>query len=153
MGVMKNKGRLERNGFTMIEIIAVLLILAIMAAVVAFRMMDTGSYDLASQVDVIKNHLRYAQSRAMGTGSSWGVTFDTTKTYFLFDGTAPRTPVLFLGEDNSTVSLTNKKSALEITSAPQIVTFDGYGSPGATTITISTNGGNITVTKNTGFIP
>jgi hypothetical protein len=57
------------------------------------------------------------------------------------------------GEDAATVSLTTKKSGLTISSAPQRITFDGYGSPGTTTLTVTTNGGNITVTKNTGFIP
>ncbi len=33
------------------------------------------------------------------------------------------------------------------------IAFDSFGSPGAATITLNTTAGNITVTKNTGFIP
>lgn len=142
-----------QGGFTLIEVVAILVVLGILAAVVAVRVSDTGQSDLISQVDVIKNHLRYAQNRAMNTGSPWGVTFSAGgKTYFLFDGAAPSMPVLFLGEENATVSLTNKKSSLTITSAPQTITFDAYGSPGVANITVTTNGGNIDVRKNTGFI-
>ncbi|MBN1663710.1 MAG: type II secretion system protein [Deltaproteobacteria bacterium] len=152
MNRVRNNSNYRKNGFTMIEIIAVLLIIGILAVVVAVRMMDTGQADLSSQRDVIKNHLRYAQSRAMSTDSSWGVSFPTSKTYFLFRADAPSTPVLFPGEDSTTVNLTTKKSSLTITSAPQTVTFDDRGSPGTTSITVATNGGNIVVTKNTGFI-
>jgi len=141
------------SGFTMIEIIAVLLIIGIIAVVVVSRMSKTSDYDLASQVEVVKAHLRLAQSRAMSSSSPWGININSTKTYYLFKGDAPATPVQLLGENNATVSLTTKQSGLVITSAPQTITFDAYGSPGATTLTVNTNGGNITVTKNTGFIP
>jgi len=142
------------SGFTMMEIIAVLLILGIIAVVVLSRMADTTSYDLASQREVVKSHLRLAQSRAMGSGSPWGINFVTSTTYYLFQGIGSTTPVQLPGEDNATVNLTTKKSGLTINSAPQRITFDAYGSPGATTLTVTTNGGgNVTVTKNTGFIP
>jgi MSHA pilin protein MshC len=150
---MKSKEKWAAKGFTLIEIVAVLIIIGIVSAVAVARMMDTSQTDLISQVDVVKNHLRYAQARAMSTGRPWGVTFSSSTAYFLFDGAAPSTHVLFLGESNATVNLTAKGSKLTINSAPQTVTFDAYGSPGTTTITVSTNGGSITVTKNTGFIP
>jgi len=142
-----------KTGFTMIEIVAVLLILGIITAVVVSRMANTTAYDLSSQMEVLKAHLRLAQSRAMGSSSPWGINFATSTTYYLFQGTGSTTPVLILGEDNATVDLTIKKSGLTIGSTPQRITFDAYGSPGTTTITVTTNGGNITVTKGTGFIP
>jgi prepilin-type N-terminal cleavage/methylation domain-containing protein len=142
-----------KTGFTMIEIVAVLLILGIITAVVVSRMANTTAYDLSSQMEVLKAHLRLAQSRAMGSSSPWGINFATSTTYYLFQGTGSTTPVLILGEDNATVDLNIKKSGLTIGSTPQRITFDAYGSPGTTTITITTNGGNITVTKSTGFIP
>jgi type II secretion system protein H len=142
-----------KTGFTMVEIIAVLLIMGIIAAVVASRMADTTAYDLSSQMEVVKAHLRLAQSRAMGSSSPWGINFAASTTYYLFQGDGSTTPVQLLGEDNATVNLTTKQSGLTINSAPQRITFDANGSPGTTTVTVTTNGGNITVTKNTGFIP
>jgi type II secretion system protein H len=148
----------RKGGFTMIEVIVVLLILGIVAAVVAVRMSDTSAYDLASQMEVVKAHLRLAQSRAMSSGSPWGINFTSATTYYLFQGAATGTPVQLLGEDCATVNLgktgaCHKNSAMTVTSAPQTITFDAYGSPGTATLTVATNGGDIIVTKNTGFIP
>ena len=152
---MKSSGKraIGNHGFTMIEMIGVLLILGIIIAVVASRMNDTGSYDLASQVEVVKAHLRLAQARAMSSGSPCGINFVSGTTYYLFQGDGSTTPVLMLGEEQATVNLTQKNSGLTISSAPQRITFDAYGSPGNTTLNVTTNNGNITVTKNTGYIP
>ena len=143
----------NRNGFTMIEVVAVLLIIGIISAVAVPRIIGTSDSDLSSQVEVVKTHLRYAQIRAMNTDTVWGINFTSTTTYYLFQGAGSTTPVPLPGEDNATVNLTTKKSKLTITAPLVRVTFDSYGSPGSATITIATTGGAITVTKNTGFIP
>ena len=155
-----------KGGFTLIEAIVVLVILGIVSAVVAVRMSGTGAYDLASQVEVVKGHLRYAQTRAMNSNLVvWGINFDSTTTYYLFQGVGSTTPVLFPGEDSTTISLTAKKSGLTITvpTGGMRITFNEFGSPCAASgtppapltadATVTTNGGTITVTKNTGFIP
>ena len=43
--------------------IVVLIILAVLGAVVASRISSTSTHELAAQVEVIKTHLRYAQTR------------------------------------------------------------------------------------------
>jgi len=163
-GASSARRAIRNGGFTMIETIAVLLLIGIIAAVVVSRMGDTRAYDLVSQVDVVKGHLRYAQSRAMNSSDYYGINFNSSTIYYLFQGVGSTTPILLPGEDNATVSLTAKNSGLTITPpAGGRITFDGYGSPCAASgtppasltadVTITTNGGNITVTKNTGFIP
>ncbi|MBN1363938.1 MAG: prepilin-type N-terminal cleavage/methylation domain-containing protein [Syntrophaceae bacterium] len=145
-----------QNGFTMLEIICTLIIIGIVSAVVFARMTSTRDYDLDSQVEVVKNHLRLAQSRALSSGSPWGINFNSTTTYYLFKGTGSTTPEPIINEKSSTVDLTAKKSALTITPPAATggrVTFDSFGSPGAANITVGTNAGDIIVTKNTGFIP
>jgi MSHA pilin protein MshC len=143
------------RGFTLMEMIVVLILIGIVSAVIAVRMYDTQHYDIASQLEVVKSHLRYAQSKAMSSGSSWGINFNSSQTYYLFNAASPNVPAMMLGEKNAVVNLgaSGKKSELSITSAPQVITFDAYGSPGQTTLTVSTNGGDIVITKNTGFIP
>ncbi|PKN52249.1 MAG: hypothetical protein CVU55_08160 [Deltaproteobacteria bacterium HGW-Deltaproteobacteria-13] len=158
------------GGFTMIEVISVLVIIGIIAVVAIVRMTSTANYDLASQVEVVKAHLRLAQVRAMNSGTInnpstyWGINFSATS-YYLFKGVGSTTPVLIPGENDATVNLTTKKSRLTIT--PNIIIFDAYGSPVDTSgipvtanITLATNCGNITpncgaitITKNSGFIP
>lgn len=154
MGTTTRKERSLVNGFSLIEVVTVLLLLGILAAVVVVRMMDTGVVDLSSQLDVVKNHLRYAQSKALSTGSDWGITFETDKRYFLYKKTDPTTRVPFVGEEDSTVDLEAKKSNLRITSYASVpkIEFDPYGSPGTSTFTVTTNGGDIVVTRNTGYI-
>ncbi len=152
MDFMKCIKKSKKNGFTIIEVIAVLLLISIVSAVVAVRMSDTAIYDLSSQVEVIKTHLRYAQIRAMDTNTPWGINFTSPTTYYLFEGSGSETPVILPDEAAATVNLATKNSDLVIT-PPGRVTFDTFGSPGAATITIPTNGGTITVTRNTGFIP
>lgn len=143
----------KKGGFTMIEVVAALLIIGIISAVAVTRMMSTSAYDLSSELEVVKNHLRYAQIRAMNTDSVWGINFTSSTTYYLFQGANSPTAVLLPGENTTTVNLA-PKSALQITPpSGGRVTFDSYGSPGGTTITIGTTGGTITVEKNTGFIP
>jgi MSHA pilin protein MshC len=138
------------GGFTMIEIIAVLVILGILTAVAAVRMTNTGSYDLASQVEVVKTHLRYAQIRAMNTDARWGIHF-TGDSYYLFRE-EQENRVTIPGENSDTVRFSGKGSKLRIEKDVTVI-FDSFGSPGEENITIQTNGGNIVVTPNTGFIP
>ena len=148
-----------KDGFTMIEVIAVLVILGILSAVVAVKMSGTSAVDLASQVEAVKGHLRYAQTRAMNSNMVvWGINFNSTTSYYLFQGAEPTTAVQLPGEDSATISLTAKKSGLTIT--PVRVTFNEFGSPcdaSGTPLTadatVTTSGGTITITKNTGFIP
>lgn len=142
------------KGFTLIEILAVLLILAILAAVVAVRVTDTGLADRISQAETLKAHLRYAQLRALNTDTAWGIHFASATTYYLFQGAGSTAPVLIPGEENATVSLTAKNSKLTITPpAGGRISFDTFGSPGPADITLATSGGSIVITGNTGFIP
>ncbi|HQG65331.1 MAG TPA: prepilin-type N-terminal cleavage/methylation domain-containing protein [Smithella sp.] len=141
-----------QKGLTLIEIICVLVLIGIISLVAVVRMLSVQDVDRYAQLEVIKAHLRIAQARAMSTGEPYGINFNSTTSYFLFRNSAPNTALLLPGEDNTTVSLSVKKSALVITSAPLIITYDAYGSPGTSDINIETNGGTINITKNTGFI-
>ena len=152
--IRKLKSKHNHQGFTMIEVIAVLVIMGILAVVAAVKMSNTSDYDLGSQVEVVKGHLRLAQAKALSSGSPWGIHFANSTSYYLFQGTGSTTPVIIPGEENATVNLVSKKTKLTVTPpAGGRITFDQYGSPGAATITINTNGGTITLTQNTGFIP
>lgn len=147
------KGVTNQKGFTFIEVISVLIIIGIVSAVLIARMAGTRDYDLNSQLEAVKSHLRLAQSMSMGLNAPYGITFSSQTTYYLFKGDAPATPILLSGEKTATVDLSAKESELRINSAPQVITFDAYGSPGNVNIVVASNAGNITITKNTGFIP
>lgn len=65
----------QQRGFTLIEVIAVLVIIGVVAAVVVSRMMSPSSFGVVSEADILKGHLRYAQYRAMSHSETWGISF------------------------------------------------------------------------------
>jgi prepilin-type N-terminal cleavage/methylation domain-containing protein len=99
-------------GFTLMEVIGVLVIISVLAALVFTRRSSTSQFDLMANADVIKNELFYAQSLAMKQGSVWGVTCDgVTQSYWLFK-TSPANRHPLPGEDAIPVSLIDKKITL-----------------------------------------
>ena len=64
--------KFQEAGFTTVEVIAVLLLLAVITAVVVSRY-STGTVDAVASADKLKVHLRYAQMRAMNSDVTWGV--------------------------------------------------------------------------------
>ena len=83
------------NGFTTIEVIAVLIIVGVIAAVVVSRFTGTSTYSVPSVAEQLKNHLRYAQTRAMNSNVIWGIHFIDSTHYTIFkdaDTTHNRNP-------------------------------------------------------------
>ncbi|MRR17863.1 MAG: hypothetical protein EG826_15555, partial [Deltaproteobacteria bacterium] len=136
------------RGFTFLETAAIIVVIGILAAVAVARINSTDTYATSSELERVESHLRYAQGKAIRTNSSWGIRFNSSNTYWLFQTTTANKKGI-AGEGQTDITLSN----LSITSAPQTITFDGFGSPGAAGITVSTSGGNITIAANTGFIP
>ncbi len=136
----------------MIEVIAVLLLFGVVAAVVASRAPSMDSYKLVSEEDIMKGHLRYAQFRAMSDNVSWGISF-TTNSFTLQKNGAPASSNL----PNENSAIHNLQGGVSITAgAGTTVTFDEWGSPGLSdiliTLSVGTDSRTVTVTRNTGFI-
>ena len=93
----------NNRGFTLIELISALLIMGIVAAVVISRV-GTSNNEVIAQMEVVKSHLRYAQSRAMNSDLVWGIRFDTDK-YWLFKEGDITKKVTFPAEDSDTANL------------------------------------------------
>src|SRR3972149_3024925 len=123
-GCLKSGPSLNINGFTMIEVIAVMVILAILGVVGYTTMSSTSTFDLQSRVDVLKGHLRYAQTRAMNSNQIWGINFPSNTAYALFRNGDTANRVLILGQDADIVSL---PSGFSVTTG--IVAFDDWGKP------------------------
>ena len=158
MAHRKNNKKLQR-GFTLIEVIAVLVIIGVVAAVVVSRMMSPSSFGVVSEADILKGHLRYAQYRAMSHTETWGMIFSANGYSLLYNKAA--TTSKLPNEDSSTHILT---SGIKITTgAGTAVHFNEWGNPVTNTgtlltdTTISLTDGSttqtVTITQNTGFIP
>ena len=158
-------------GFTIVEIIVVLLLMSIIGATLLSRSVTTSDTNLASQTDIIRNHLRYAQSMAMKrTDTVWGIKFDTMQSeYWLFRGTSPdnvsdqvRLPgVDYAGSSNKAHLASGVSLSTDLDQATLF--FDRIGkpySPNSTTqitnqktVTVSASENRtITITPETGLI-
>ncbi len=163
--VIREAGWGDVRGFTMIELISVLLIIAIVTAVAVSRVDSIATYSLKSQTEVIKDHLRYAQARSMGSSIVFGIQLDSTSSYHLFTNGDATQAVILPGEDTSPVIIPGG-----VTVAPKspttttLVSFDNWGRPytnqdasgnaSAANLDFLVGGTElITITKNTGFIP
>lgn len=156
----------DQLGFTPLEVLVVLIIIGIISVVVIGRS-DIGHTDLVAQTEVIKSHIRYAQSLSMKSERIWGIHCDDTgQSYWLFvdgdpDDTDNRRKLP--GEESTIVDLTPFK----LTLSPTTLSFDNRGRPcddnGGTRpiendllLTLSAGGGantTIRVARSTGFIP
>lgn len=160
----KRRARSESSqGFTLIEVVAVLIILGILGVVIVSRVSSTSVYSVKSQAEVLKSHIRYAQTMAMGTGIVWGINIPNSKQYFLFRDNDTTNTVILPGADNNPVVLEAKEPSL----STGTIRFDGKGTPvdpsgnsittvPAATIVVSMTGApseTIIITRNTGFIP
>ena len=155
---------MKRNdrGFTLIEIVAVLLLISFIAVAVFSHSITTDQINFVGQVDKIRQHIRYAQSLAMKRNEIWGITSDANK-YSLFKKNTSN-KVQIPGEQNaeiylSTLGITmnnftvyfNKKFGIPYHS----ITFNNLVTPdNLLTITISAGSQTRTlvITPETGLI-
>jgi prepilin-type N-terminal cleavage/methylation domain-containing protein len=158
-----------RRGFTTIEVIAVLIIMGVIAAVFVSRWSGTSTYSVQSVAEELKNHLRYAQTRAMNSNVIWGVYFISNTQYTIYTNgnTGSGNWMAPPGADANTVNLSNRGVTLGV-AAGDVVSFNDWGSPctdaaGGTLQSVAirsinvTGGGataaSIQIYQNTGYIP
>lgn len=179
---MLQKAKNNHRGFTLIEVIAVLIIIAVIAVVAVSRSVDYSA-EVYAGADALKAHLRYAQTMAMNSNPSsgaavWGIS-GTVSSYWLFQGTNPAAAATYirLPEDETflnsdrTVNLTKKKIKISFSSGSTIY-FDNRGIPYSAYTSASVNtpltvaltinvqpldaatpSVAITITPQTGYIP
>ncbi|WDN87757.1 hypothetical protein BuS5_00725 [Desulfosarcina sp. BuS5] len=154
--------RFDNSGFTLVELLAVIVVLSTISAVAVSRFYFSDS-NLEAQTEAIKVYLRYAQVRSMNTETVWGISCDGTDLWLYRDGNI-NNKVLPAGEDGVDVNLAEKG----ISMGAFTVSFNSWGKPctdeaGQTEwdtyppLTVNSVSGsdsrNIIITKNTGFIP
>ena len=160
---MKRAGKtyINQHGFTMIEMVMVLIVLAIVTTVIAYRP-TTDSNDLFAQAEILKSHLRYAQIKAMNDTFPWGIHISNAgSSYVLYKNNATATNDILPGEAPgiSPAPQTHTfKGGVTVTSGVgTTINFNDWGFPGASTLIITlfdgTTTSTITITRNTGYIP
>ena len=117
----------NHHGFTLIEIVVVMVLISIIAAAVFSRSITTDELNLVSRAGKIPNYIRYAQSMAMKSGEVWGI-FCTGVEYWLFNGYKPSdviTGIPLPGEEDPKIVLNGTGIAITMFS----LFFDKYGKP------------------------
>jgi MSHA pilin protein MshC len=165
------------SGFTLLEILIVLVLVGIFVTLAVVQH-STSNATLVAQCQVLKSHLRYAQSRSIDSDVHWGIYYhyssgDPTDCYYLLFNGGDITSVRQLpGETRDRVYLGERAITLAAAAgsnppAPQTfqIEFDDWGRPASPqlnptgqisyTLVLTQPGQTaqqFVITQNTGFI-
>ena len=164
----------EDSGFTLVEVVLVMVIIFIISAIIITRSTDLST-GLISQTEIMQTHLRYSQTLAMSSGGSdvFGIKCDANKYWLFHTDPDNNANILKLTDDASYMDADDKLdlTAKKIQASAFTVFFDARGVPYSAyvdetnntplstdlNITVTPVGGGstqtITITELTGFIP
>jgi prepilin-type N-terminal cleavage/methylation domain-containing protein len=133
---MRKNGQYALPAFTLVEVIIVLMIIGIIAAVAIPLYTSAASMQLKTAADMIACDLEYAKSMAMSTGKNYSVVFNTiTESYRINDANNQVIPHPVHIGANYIVSFTtdNRLNKVNIVTAvfgsTTTVKFDYLGTP------------------------
>jgi len=140
-----------RGGFSLLELVAILLLLGVLAVVIVPGMTNIGAGP-AAEAERLRTNLRYAQSLAIANNTaSWGVQFNAGSYQLLRNGT----PVASSWPGDSGAGHI-VADGVRITAGAGLLEFDDLGAPAATRTIVFTAGGRseaVTIIGFTGLIP
>jgi MSHA pilin protein MshC len=165
---VKHGPRRWQRGFTLIELIMVVVMLGVLAVFAAPKILNTSDLNARGFRDETLALLRYAQKAAISQRRMVCVKFNTSSTphtavLTLENPTGTGTPLVctanLVGPKGESPANASAKSGASYAIAPDII-FDGLGQPVSTTrvalasnVTITfTNASSITVEAGTGYI-
>ena len=155
-----DRGRRNRTGFTLIELIMVIVILAILAAAVIPQAVGTAALQAQSAARMVLADLEYAQNQAIVTQVETTVTFDVNGNSYVVSNASG---VLIHPITKQTYSVDfdtqNGFGSVSVSSADfdgdVAVTFDSLGAPaasGSVDVTAGSHGYRVTVAPVTGRV-
>ncbi|MGB8227084.1 MAG: GspH/FimT family pseudopilin [Sedimentisphaerales bacterium] len=152
---MRKNGQYALPAFTLVEMIIVLVVIGIMAAVAVPLYTSAAGVQLKTAADMVACDLEYAKSMAMSTGKKYFVVFDaSTESYRIFKDSVAGQPIphpVHIGV-NYIVSFAgdsrlNKVNIVNTTFGSNTVRFDYLGSPDNGGSVRLSAGGNILTVK------
>lgn len=142
--------RASKQGFSLIEVIAVLTVVVVLAVALTAGM-DTHA-SVVVEADILRSHLGYAQALAMANNTAaWSIAFSGASYTLLRDGNPA--PIHWPNESSATYSL---PTGVSIVSGAGVVTLDEWGAPAATHAVSFSDGSQtetVSITGFTGLVP
>ena len=141
------------SGFTIAELVAVILIIGILAVAAIPRLIDRQTFDRVGFNDQTLATLRYAQKAAIAQRRTVCATFSTTSlTLTLASAVGSATCDIPLAGPNGSSTIT-AQSGISYTAAPTNFSFNAAGQASAgQTLQVSGQAGTITVERETGYV-
>lgn len=129
------------SGFTLIELIVVILIIAIVGLFIGMKTPAITLYSLSSVTEQLRRDIRYTQTLAISLNTNYNIIL-STNSYTI----SPNPP-------NGAYTVTTPSG---VTLSPMNISFNSMGAPGSSaTITITASGvgaNTLTISAETGFI-
>jgi MSHA pilin protein MshC len=133
---MLDRQQRHQSGFTLVELITVMVIVGIMAATVLPRFFTVSDFEDRGSADQVKSMLRFAQKTAIAQHRNISVSISTAAT------------------PNCTTTLAGATLTCQVKStvATNIVTFNALGQNTPTTGSITVGGMAIKIEAETGYV-
>jgi MSHA pilin protein MshC len=140
-----------QRGFTMIELIAVMVIVGIIAAVAAPRFMSVDAFKSRGFRDQLISTLRYAQKTAIAQHRFVCVAFTSSSVTLSYGPTAACASGTLTGPTGPYI-LTTPSTNISLAASVSPLSFDAIGRPTAGASITVTNETAITVEAETGYV-
>ncbi len=119
----------EKTGFTLIELIIVIVLISILSIIILPKIFTTG-YKAKPEVTKLITQIRYIQHESMLRGGGYGLGIDSpNKRYFFFYGT-PSSRIILPGEDSPYITVSDGIAAKNsLGNSITRIFFDDLGRP------------------------
>jgi MSHA pilin protein MshC len=145
---------IKQSGFTLIELIMVIILIAILSAVALPRFFNRSSFETRAFFDDTLNAVRFAQKHAVASGCNVRVNF-TTNGYQLLHadscGASTYANSLAVKQPNSSSAYAASDSTITLTAISSSTSFDALGQADADN-QVTLGGRTISIIATTGFV-
>ena len=139
------------RGFTLVELVTVMLIVGILAAVAVPQFYNRADYDGRAFYEQVLSTLRYAQKAAVAQRKYVCVTFPASNSISLTNGATSACGSTLASPTGTAYPLTNTHASFS--GSPSAFYFDALGRASASsTISITGYSTSITVESETGYV-
>ncbi len=115
------------HGFTLLELILVIVVISIMAVEVLPIMSTSTTISLLAQAKQLASDIRYTQTLAMTKGQRYYLIKQSSTTYQILSSAGTAVPLVM---GNTTVTLNSRITFGTLTNLPNsLIEFDGRGTP------------------------